>query len=237
MLVSLIRELGFTDACFYIVDRMLRAISGKRAHLRKYYLMAQPVAPHSWLPPGRGKRFEVRRLSAVDPALDAFPRPKTVFPYRFEQGAVCLAAFRSAEPVGFLWLSFGPYQEDEVRCQYVPLPKGEAAWDFDVYIAPQHRTSAVFLRLWDDANRLLRSKGVSWSFSRVSAFNPLSVASHSRMGANRIGAVIFATFGPWQLSVASVRPYLFLSLNSASVPVFRLNAEPAPGRGALAADT
>lgn len=236
MLVTLIRELGFVDACFYVVDRLSSALSGKRARLHKYHFMAQPVAASPWLPPRRGAHFEVRRLHRGDPALRIFPRSERAFPHRFDQGAVCLAAFKSQEPIGFLWLSLGPYQEDEVRCRYVPLPQGKAAWDFDVYITPEHRSSPVFLRLWDEANHLLRSQGVGWSFSRVSAFNPLSAASHSRMGAFRIGAAVFATFGRWQLSVASLPPYLHLSRHSASVPEFQLNPKPAAGRETFAAD-
>ena len=235
--MNLVRELGLWNACLYVADRLLRVVSFGRIRLHKYYFMAQPVAARPWLPAHRGKSFEVRRLQVGDPALAAFPRPERAFPYRFKQGAVGLAAFKSGAPVGFLWFTVAPYEEDEVRCRYVPLPEGKAAWDFDVYIRPEHRTGPAFLRLWDEANRLLRGEGVFWSFSRVSAFNPVSIASHSRMGAVRTGSVIFATLGRWQVSVATVRPYLFLSLSAASVPVFRLNAEPSAGREAFAADS
>ena len=223
--MKIVRELGVVNACLYVADRFLRAVSRGRVRLHKYYFMQQPVPAGSWLPPRRGASIEVRALHADDPALAAFPRPARAYPYRFGQGAVCLAAFKSGLPAGFLWFTVGPYDEDEVRCRFMPLPEGQAAWDFDVYVAPEHRTGPVFLRLWDEANRLLRREAVACSFSRVSAFNALSVASHSRMGATRIGAATFLSVGRWQASAATLRPFLFFSRNPASVPVFRLNAE------------
>lgn len=223
--MKIVHELGVVNAWLYLADRFLRALSLNRVRLHKYYFMAQPVPAGNWLPGRRGASVEVRRLLAGDPALTSFPRPARAFPYRFAQDAVCLAAFKSGIPAGFLWFTVGPYDEDEVRCRFMPLPKGKAAWDFDVYVAPEHRSGPIFLRLWDEANRLLRREGVTWSFSRVSAFNALSVASHSRMGAMRVGVATFVIFGRWQVSAATVRPFLFFSRNPASVPVFRLNAE------------
>lgn len=222
--MSALRELGVVNALLYLADRLLRALSGGRIRLHKYYFMVQPVAARPWLPSRRGASFEVRRLSPQHPALARFPRPEAAFPYRFGQGAVCLAAFKAETPVGFLWFTVAPYREDEVRCRYVPLPEGQAAWDFDVYIAPEHRTGAAFLRLWDEANRLLGREGVRWSFSRVSAFNPASIASHSRMGAVSTGSAVFLTLGGWQVLLSNVRPYFFLSRHAASMPEFRLSA-------------
>jgi hypothetical protein len=146
-------------------------------------------------------------------------------PYRFSQGAVCLAALNGGDCIGFLWISFGPYLEDEVRCRYIPLPQGEAAWDFDVYVYPEHRNSLVFLRLWDEANRYLAARGVRWSLSRISAFNPGSMASHARMGTRRIGSAVFLSIGPLQVSMATVTPRFFLSWKPDRIPSFALSAE------------
>ena len=223
--MRLIRELGLVNALLYVLDRLLRRASLGVVRLHRYYFMAQPVAPRPWLPARRGASLEVRRLAAGDPALARFPRPGAAFPYRFAQGAVCLAAFKDETPVGFLWFTTQPYREDEVRCRYVTLPPGRSAWDFDVYIAPEHRAGPAFLRLWDEANRILRSEGITWSFSRVSAFNALSVASHSRMNAICTGSATFLALGRWQICVSSVQPFFFLSRNAASMPEFRLAAD------------
>lgn len=235
--MKIFRELGVLNTMVYVLDRLLRALFRGHARLHKYYFMAQPVAARPWLPARRGLSLEIRRLASGDPALTAFPRPQAAYPYRFRQGAVCLAAFKAQRPVGFLWFTVAPYMEDEVRCRYVPIPDGQAAWDFDVYVAPELRTGPAFLRLWDEANRLLRSQGVRWSFSRVSAFNPLSVASHSRMGAARVGSVVFATLGGWQLSVASLRPFVYFSRNPASMPEFHLSVETPADAERFAANT
>lgn len=208
-----------------VLDRVLRRISRGRVRLYKYYFFAQPVAEKPWLPPHRGTSVEVRLIAAGDPVLEAMPRPKAVFPYRFGQGAVCLGAFKSTSCHGFMWLTFGPYQEDEVRCRYIPLPKGQSTWDFDLYVDPAHRNSVTFLKLWDEANRVLAAGGIRWSLSRISAFNDRSIASHSRLAAKRIGSAVFFVVGTWQLSVSNVRPYVFLSARSDSFPQFELDPE------------
>jgi hypothetical protein len=221
---DLIRELGWLNGAWYALDRLLRAVSHGRARLHKYYFMAQPVADKRWLPPSRGASLEVRQISASDAALKGFPRPAAVLPYRFEQGAICLGAFKAQRCIGFLWLALGPYREDEVRCRYVPVPQGQAAWDFDVYVDPEHRASLAFLRLWDEANRFLAARGMRWSLSRISAFNPTSISSHSRMAARRVGRAIFIALGSWQVSLSSIAPHFFLSRHADSFPVFLVHA-------------
>jgi hypothetical protein len=119
----------------------------------------------------------------------------------------------------------GSYQEDEVRCRYVPLPVGKSAWDFDVYVEPEHRNGIAFLRLWDEANRFLAAHQIQWSLSRVSAFNSGSILSHARMGAQRIGAVTFLSMRSWQMSVSTVPPYIHFSTHADSFPTFALNPE------------
>src|SRR3546814_8400271 len=114
-------------------------------------------------------------------------RTDTLFPYttlcrslayRAAQGAVCLGAFKNDAIIGCLWLCLSSYVEDEVRCRYQPAPAGEASWDFDVYVVPAQRSGPAFGRLRDEANAFLRQQGVACSWSRISAFNPASLASH-----------------------------------------------------------
>jgi hypothetical protein len=217
------RELA--DACLYLFDRSIAALSGGRARLRKYYFIAQPVSTKRWLPPQRGASVEIRRLSASDPLIKELPRPDWVISYRFQQGALCLAALKERKCIGYLWLTLGPYQEDEVRCRYVPLPEGKASWDFDVYVDPEHRSSIVFLKLWDEANRLLAGHEIRWSLSRISAFNTASMSAHARMGAKRIGAAVFLSMGPLQICAATAAPYFAISRQRDSFPTFALNPE------------
>jgi hypothetical protein len=219
------RQLGWLNGTLHLLNAALTRATGGCVRVHKYYFIAQPVSTQPLLAGRRGASIEVRQVGQSDPLLRAFPRPAWVMPYRYGQGAVCFAAFKDARCVGFLWILLGPYREDEVRCRYIPLPQGKAAWDFDVYVYREHRNSLVFLRMWDEANRYLAARGVRWSLSRISAFNPGSLASHARMGARRIGSAVFLSIGSLQISAASV-PTRF-SISKSRVPCFALNAEQA----------
>lgn len=221
-------ELGLLDGCLQIISRVLAAMSGGRVRLQKYVFVAQPITGNRRLPAQRGANVEIRQILPGDPLLAQFPRPEWVIPYRFEQGALCFAALKEGRCIGFLWLALGAYQEDEVRCRYVPLPSEKSAWDFDVYIAPEHRTGIVFLKLWDEANRFLAERGIRWSMSRISAFNKGSMSSHAKMGAQRIGSALFLSLGSLQISAATVAPYLAFSARSDSFPVFSLQPPACP---------
>jgi hypothetical protein len=219
-----IDELGWVNGCAYLLARLLGVISLNRVVLRKYYFVAQPVAPKPWLSPRRGNSIVVARVLADDPIVQRFPRPAEVIAARFAQQGICLVATKAEQFIGFLWLTLGPHQEDEVRCRYVPLPENRTAWDFDVYLHPEHRTGIAFLKLWDAANEFLAARDIAWSLSRISAFNGNSINSHGKMGARRIGAALFLSVGNWQLSCASVSPQVFFSTRRDRFPNFALDA-------------
>jgi hypothetical protein len=151
-----------------------------------------------------------------------------VLSYRAKQGAVCFGAFKEGEIIGCLWLCVSPYEEDEVRCRYCPGPRGQSAWDFGVYLKPEQRSGLGFARLWDEANDFLRQRGVSISWSRISAFNPGSLAAHTRLGAQIVGKATFLRLGRCQLMVASVPPFLHLSLRESETPSIRLTKQKMP---------
>ena len=220
-----VRELGWLDGCLYALHRLLVAISRGRVGLHKYYFVAQPIREKRWLPAKRGADLEVYGVAESDPIVKQFPRPDWVISYRFKQSSICLVELKANSFIGFLWLTLGPYQEDEVRCRYVPLPAGKSAWDFDVYLDPQHRNGIAFLKLWDEANSFLARREVRWSLSRISAFNKGSMLSHARMGANRIGTVTFLSIGPFQICAATIPPYFHFSTRPDSFPIFALNPE------------
>ena len=83
---------------------------------------------------------------------------------------------------------------------------------------PEHRNGLGFARLWDEANNLLRQRGVAVSWSRISAFNPGSLASHKRLGAKIVGSATFLKIGMAQFMIASGPPYLHCSLSKKDVP-------------------
>jgi hypothetical protein len=216
-----IAELGFREAIWYGLGRVLQRWSGSPV-LFRYALVAQPVAAGAMLPPHRGKDFEVRILREPVPGFALLGVDAETARFRYRQGAVCFAAFRRGALIGCLWICLGPYDEDEVRCRFVPLPDGCASWDLGLYIQPEYRTGIAFARLWDEANAYLRRQGVAVTFSRIGTVNRASFASHARLGARRIGMATFLRLGPAQFMVATAWPYLHLSRGRGSRPNLRL---------------
>lgn len=223
-----VAELGAFNAFLYGVSRVLARLTGN-THIYKYYFAAQPVPDQGLLPEMRGRSFTVRPVPEGDPVTRQFPPPPPVIAGRYRQGAVCLGLFKDQELAGYAWLCLGPYDEDEVRCRFQPLPEGASAWDFDVYLVPKYRVGLAFPRLWDEVNAYLRERGYRWTLSRISAFNRASLTSHKRLGARLLGSAVFIVFGKWQLMAATVPPYLDLSTGPARVPGIRLHA-PAESR-------
>jgi hypothetical protein len=218
---GLVRELGASGALCYVVSR-IGARSGGWLSLHSYLFVAQPVADGPLLPPRLGRSIVVRRLDPQDAALLSLPLNRAVLAYRAGQGAICFGAFKQDEIIGCLWLCLSPYDEDEVRCRYQPLPAGKASWDFDVYVHPEHRSGLGFARLWDEANAFLRGQGIACSWSRISAFNPGSLAAHARLGARIAGRATFFRLGRCQIMRASLPPYRHLSFRQSSRPILSL---------------
>ena len=218
---SAIDELGFTDALIYGLDRALRGGLGA-AVLFRYALVAQPVPERAMLPTRRGREIEVRMLPGPDPILAEVELDPPVVAYRFGQGAVCFGAFKDDAIVGCLWLCLGPYEEDEVRCRFVPTPEAESCWDLGLYVTPRLRGGLVFARLWDEANDYLRKRGVRWTLSRIGIANTGSLGSHARLGAKRFGTATYLRLGSMQIMLATLRPFIEVSFGARSMPVLRL---------------
>jgi hypothetical protein len=212
---------GGVNAALYAIHRSLNRFGGA---LHRYEFVAQPVASHALLTGARGRSIAVRLVDADDPVLSQLPLTPEVIARRAAQGAVCFGAFKGEEMIGCLWLCLGTYEEDEVRCRFVPAPVGRASWDFDVYLRPDQRLGPGFARLWDEGNAYLRERGIRWSVSRISAFNPRSLAAHARLGTRGIGSAIFLCLGRVQFALSSVPPYVYFSRGPGQVPLFVLDA-------------
>ena len=215
-------EIGLPAAVLYLANRLLDKAGGIAAVYR-YALVAQPVAEKPLLPGHRGRSIEIRMIDPRDPALVGMDGITTeVLEYRAGMNSVCFGAFEDGAIIGCLWLCLGPYDEDEVRCRFLPLPEGQASWDYGIFLRPEHRKGLAFARLWDAANAFLRERGVRWSLSRISAFNPASLASHRRLGATRIGSATFLRIGPLQVMGATLPPYVHVSATEKTRPCLRL---------------
>ena len=224
-------RLGWADGVLFAISRSLHTLTRGRCRIVKYRFVAQPV-PDRALAPATSTGITVERAIAGDRIVHQFPRPAHVLARRFADGATCFAAARGDTLMGFIWIKSDEYMEDEVRCLYRLEPRRVAAWDFDVWVAPEYRLSRAFVRLWDAANTFMHEHGYRWSVSRISAFNAGSLSSHQRLGIVHLHSAIFVTLGRLQLSLFTCAPYLHLSLSPQRYPVVRLNAPGAPRRRA-----
>ncbi len=218
-----LRELGVLGGSLFACSRVLSRLSGGRVRLFAYHLVAQPVRAERSLPARRGRAIKVREIGLEEALTLPVARPRCVLEDRFAQGARCLMASADGRFLGYLWFLVGPYEEDEVRCRFVPLPERQTAWDFDVFVEPSARLGFAFPRLWDEANQIFSSMGVRWSISRISVFNPGSLASHQRLGLARLASAVYLSAGRVQLMVASARPYVHLTWRASSRPVMQLS--------------
>ncbi|MFO1190157.1 MAG: N-acetyltransferase [Alphaproteobacteria bacterium] len=216
-------EMGLGNALLYSLDQGCQGL-GLPCRVRRYLFVAQPVPDRPLLPPSRGQKISVRPVEPGSAALNHLPLTENVARARFAQGALCLGAFKGDAVIGCAWLAFDGYDEDEVRSRFVPEPATRTAWDFDVYVVPPERMGLALMKLWDEANALLRRRGVRWSMSRISAFNMASLASHRRLGAKVVASAVYLTAGPIQASFISVAPYVHLSFGARGGPVIRLRA-------------
>ena len=205
-------DMGTLNALLYGMHRVLSSVSGGRAGIERFIFVAQPVPEQAHIPAAKATTSVVKTLLPGDVLLAQCMRPAEVIAARFAQGAKCLAIVKDDQLQAAIWLIHGHYDEDVVRARFVLPPSGTAAWDFDVYVAPKYRLGFTFLRLWDAANAYLREAGVAWSYSRITAFNLGSLASHSRLGASPFGNATFLTLGPVQLMISTLRPWLHISL-------------------------
>ena len=203
---STVRSLGWVDGLTYLLAQGLWQISGGWLRVLSYVLVVQPIGEGIGIPAHRGRDIDIQEVDPQSPLLALMHHPEEVINARFSQGARCLVALKHGDLVGFLWWVAGPYQEDEVRCLFIPEPQGITVWDFDVYICRQQRCTPVFSRLWDTASKLWFAEGYRYSASRISAFNPASLAAHQRLGAKIVGHRLFICVGRLELSFSRQSP-------------------------------
>ncbi|MBK1672752.1 hypothetical protein CKO35_05445 [Ectothiorhodospira shaposhnikovii] len=215
-----IRLLGWADGLLSLLASACGKLTGSWLRIVKYHLMVQPVTDKPLLPCRRGGKIQVREVLPSDlPLFQLSARDPAVIACRFERGGRCLVATINERFAGFLWFQKGDYLEDEVRCRFRPLPVQSAVWDYDVYVEPACRLSPVFLKLWQSAGQILTSEGVKYSCSRISAFNPVSITSHQRMGARAVGSCLFICLGQWQCMISSHSSRIHFNFGRDSVPL------------------
>jgi hypothetical protein len=190
--------------------------------IEKYYLVAQPVTERRLLPEKWGKGVLVQQIGHPHPLVSQLPRPRDEIVRRFAGGALCFMATRQDQIIGHLWITQSAYKEPFHRCEYVLQPPGRTAWDFDMWITPDDRMGFVFARLWDQCNSYLRKQGMTWTCSRVSAFNSASLKAHERLGMRVIHTLFYLGAGPVELLIADVAPFVSLSFSPRKFPVIEV---------------
>jgi GNAT superfamily N-acetyltransferase len=223
---AMVRRLGLSSGLLWAASRTVSIASTDRFRILRYCFVAQPVPDFPLAPENRASAIHIRRVEAGDPLVAQFPRPSDVIADRFRMGAVCLAAETHDRFVGFLWIKESQYPEDEVRCHYVLEPSTGAVWDFDVYIDPAFRFGRTFARLWDTANTWLRERGYRWTLSRISAFNPDSLAAHRRLGIREVGAATFVRVDRIQIAFLDRAPFVHVGWRDDQAPTLRLRPPP-----------
>ncbi|MDX9885106.1 GNAT family N-acetyltransferase [Thauera sp.] len=221
-IVANISQLGWVDGLFFLTARTLSKLTGRRARIIRYHIMAQPVQCGAY-PTRPSNKTTIGLIDHGDPFTEQFPRAPEVVAQRYRSGSRCLAAKSGDRFAGFIWLARGGYDEDMVRCRYEFAYPAESAWDFDVFVDPDFRVGRTFVRLWDATNEQLRSEGVRWCFSRIESSNPGSLHAHRRLGIRKLFSVTFVCLGPVQLTFAGAAPYVHVSLSQRSRPTLRLS--------------
>lgn len=224
-LIAPFREFGWLDGALYSFDRVLRRMS-ERCGLYVYDLMAQPISAKPLLAPQRLKNLHFSEIPRGHPDIALMPAREDIKALRFEQGARCLGVYRGEQLIAYVWLCFGAYEEDEVRCTYRLLQPECSVFDFDLYVFPEHRMGTAFMAVWHGANAYLSERGIEYTFSRVTRFNLASRRSHARLGASRAGVAAFLKLWHIELMLSSVAPGFALTWSSAQRVELRFAAPP-----------
>lgn len=222
--------IGYSMLAVYSLVWLLRKLSAGAIDIHYRYILLQGV-PSQRLLKGRFQgAVDVRPLEGAELLHEydrdrngAFSRPpldRDRIQRRVARGDVCIAAKRSLRTVGVLWLTFDAFDETEVKALFVVSPKAGMAWDSNLFIVEDARAGSLFVTLWDGANQVLRERGYRWSATQTSAFNGPSLQAHKRLGAFRIGRILYILIGSAQVTLSTLRPHFHLSGPSGKGPVF-----------------
>lgn len=212
-----LREQGVAALGLRGTNHFLDVVSAGRLRVIWYVLVAQPVHVEWRIPAKLGQSITIRALREHDVLLQQAPRPRAILEQRFAQGAICIAAERSGNLIGFLWLCPVKYLEDDVRCIFILPDTNDTWWDFDVWILETERNGILFARLWQFAHELLRKKKAEWTCSRITRNNSGSIAAHKRLGAIVVGHALFVCGKQWQVTF-SRNPKIHISSGTTDVP-------------------
>jgi hypothetical protein len=221
------REFGWGAGALYAIDRVLSGIS-PRLRLHVYEWVVQPIAAEPVQRSFR-RKLAIREIRGGDPEIALMPVRPEIMRERLRRQATCLGAFRDTALIGYMWFCGPSHDEDEVRCTYHVHPPERAVFDFDFYLYPEHRLGLGFVTLWNGANEYLAHRGVEYTFSRLTRFNLASRRAHRHLGCKRVGLAVFLQAWKLEFMLATVFPYLHLSLTEAGRAQIHLHPDVVEG--------
>lgn len=166
----------------------------------------------------RESKFTFEWLDSFSSSLLVLPRPKERLEGRFNGNTRCLLGKKNGEFVSCAWFASKLFNEDEVNYRVALAP--HQVWDFDVFVTPEYRLGRLFFYTWQKASFDLGRQGFRTSLSRISAYNLTSITTHEKLGAKRVGSAMFLKISGFQITVATRKPYLAVSLGEKGKPFF-----------------
>lgn len=150
---------------------------------RDYQLIAQPRTSLPAMPKDYSVRIAHQRLLRL--LRHDFHLSSAMLLWRRQQNMQPLLALRHDVPVGLIWLTDQPFEEDEAPLRFHPPVGG--AWDTGLYILPSERHRRAWAALWAGVAQWMHARQLDTCYSRINRANAASLASHKRMGAQDLG--------------------------------------------------
>lgn len=139
--------------------------------------------------PALPRGYRVEQLGMNDTRLTAVLPCPPVLAWRFDQGCVCVGAFRGADLVGLAWIAHRVFAEDEVRATYI-LRDG-CGWDLGMEVLPQFRGSRAVLAVLAALGTVMAGQGLCRTISRIADSNGGSLSAHKKLGCRILGSAVF----------------------------------------------
>jgi hypothetical protein len=207
------QPLGRAAFAYSLLETAFDRMFGTKLRFRAYQLYLQPL-------PSIDTRLRagylIEEVFRGDKRLEQFPRPSNVIAQRWDQKSRCFLLRRDESILGFAWFCFGAYLEDDVNCVFRLRPEDRLAWDYDIFLFPEHRLGRAFQQLWLGCAIALRQSGYTHTASRIIRTNVRSVKSHRALGALAGQKCYFLNAGARQLAL--FRSPMRVSLSRSSDP-------------------
>ncbi|WP_088330320.1 hypothetical protein [Lacimicrobium sp. SS2-24] len=213
-LINNYHEFGFLVGSGYLIHFVLSKLS-TQSGFYIYHFYQQSLKREEQK---RAHAFNFEWTERFSSMLMTLPRPDEKLKKRFDGNVRCLMATKDDQLASCAWFANTSFDEDEVNYRVLLAP--DQVWDFDVYVVPKYRLGRLFFYTWQRASNDLLTLGYQTTLSRISAYNLASVTTHEKLGAKRLGTVVFLKIRSFQITFATRKPYLAISIGEKGKPFF-----------------